>query len=195
MDEENYLTPIHIRDYLFCPSIFYYKHVMGVDEPVTESMEEGLRDHARDLQRWEERKTLLSRKRIHVDRMLFNLALASPRYRIRGVVDTVYWSNSRLHVLEIKTSRSEKLFPDHLYQTAVYALMVEEEFKEPVYKIVVFYKKSGKWFERRFTSQLRQYTIKLVEKIHKVLEYGDMPEYRWMEKCMSCFYRKLCHGY
>jgi len=195
MDEENYLTPIHIRDYLFCPSIFYYKHVVGVDEPVTESMEEGLRDHAGDLERWEERKTLLSRKRIHVDKMLFNLALVSPRYRIRGIVDTVYWSNSRLHVLEIKTSGSEKLFPDHLYQTAVYALMVEEEFRDPVYKIVVFYKKSGKWFERRFTPQLRQYTIKLVEKIHEIIEHGYMPEYRWMEKCTSCFYRKLCHGY
>jgi len=195
MDEENYVTPIHVRDYLFCPSIFYYKHVVGVNEPVTDSMEEGLRDYAGDVERWEERKTLLSKKRIHVDRMLFNLALASQRYRVRGVVDTVYWINNRLHVLEIKVSESEKLFPDHLYQTAVYALMVEEEFREPVYKIVIFYKKSGRWFERRFTGQLRQYTVKLVEKIHGVLEHGYMPEYRWTRKCMSCFYRKLCHGY
>lgn len=195
MDEEHYITPIHIRDYLFCPSIFYYKHVLGIEEPVTESMEEGVREHSRDVERQEERKTLLNKKRIRVDKMLFGLALTSSRYRIRGIVDTVYWANNRLHVLEIKSSESEKLFPDHLYQTAVYALMVEEEFGEPVYKIIIFYKKSGKWFEKRFTPHLKQYTIKLVGKIHKILEYGEMPEHQMKNKCVSCFYRRFCHGY
>jgi CRISPR-associated protein Cas4 len=194
MNEENYITPIHIRDYLFCPSLFYYKHIMGINEPTTESMEEGTREFTKDLERWEERKTLLNKKRIHVDKMLFNQTLVSSKYKVRGIVDTVFWSNNKLHILEIKTSESEKLFPDHLYQTAVYALIAEDVFREPVYKIIVFYKKSEKWFEKRFTYQLRHYTIRLIDKINKIIDLGDVPEHKWKNKCNSCFYRNLCHG-
>jgi len=194
MNEENYITPIHIRDYLFCPSLFYYKHIMGINEPTTESMEEGTREFTKDLERWEERKTLLNKKRIHVDKMLFNQTLVSSKYKVRGIVDTVFWSNNKLHILEIKTSESEKLFPDHLYQTAVYALIAEDVFREPVYKIIVFYKKSEKWFEKRFTYQLRHYTIRLIDKINKIIDCGDVPVHKWKNKCLSCFYRNLCHG-
>ncbi len=194
MSEENYITPIHVRDYIFCPSIFYYKHILGISEPITESMDEGIREFTKDYERLNERKTLLNQKRIHVDKMLFNLSLTSPKYKVKGVADTIYWTNKKLHVLEIKVTESEKLFPDHLYQTAVYALLVEEEFREPVFKIIIFYKKSGKWFERRFTNQLRNYTIKIIEKIHRVIDYGEVPEHRWKDKCVSCFYKKYCHG-
>ncbi|MDW8086354.1 MAG: PD-(D/E)XK nuclease family protein, partial [Ignisphaera sp.] len=133
--EERYITPTHIKDYLFCPSIFYYKYVIGIREPVTELMQEGVAEFARDRERFEERKTLLNQKRIRVDKMLFGIIVTSRKYGIVGVVDTLYWSNNKLHILEIKTSRSTKLHSDHLYQTSVYALAVEEEFGQPVYKV------------------------------------------------------------
>lgn len=194
MEEEGYyITPIHVRDYIFCPTIFYYKHVLGIKEPMTDLMLEGVAEFLKDSRRYEERKTLLSQRRIHVDKMIFGIPVFSKKYRVAGVADTIYWSNNRLHVLEIKATGSKKLFPDHLYQTSVYALAVEEEFRQPVYKIEIFYKKSGAWFERRFTSQLRRYSINLVQQIHKALESGEHPEPMISKKCKSCFYRKFCH--
>ena len=195
MEEEgNYITPIHVRDYIFCPSIFYYKHILGIGEPVTELMQEGIREFTRDLERYEERKTLLARRRIRVDKMLFGVKVLSKKYMVSGIVDTIYWANNKLHVLEIKATGSKKLFPDHLYQTSIYALAVEDVFNQPVYKIAVFYKKSNTWFERRFTGQLRSYSINLVQRIHRALELREPPEPVMDKKCRSCFYRKFCHG-
>lgn len=193
MEEEWYITPLQVRDFIFCPTIFYYKYVVGMMEPTTEAMDEGLREFNKDLERWKERKTLLNQRRIHVDKMLFRYPITCRRYRLTGVVDTVYWSNNRLNVLEIKSSSSTKLYPDHLYQTATYGLMVEEEFKQTVYKLIIFYKKSNKWFEKRFTKQLREHVTKIVEKVHQILESGEVPEHRWSKKCISCFYNKLCY--
>jgi len=193
MEEEWYITPIQVRDFIFCPTIFYYKYLVGIMEPKTEVMDEGLREFSKDLERWQERKTLLNQRRIHVDKMLFGYPITCRRYRLRGIVDTIYWSNNRLNVLEIKSSGSTKLYPDHLYQTAVYGLMVEEEFKQTVYKLIIFYKKSNKWFEKRFTNQLREYIEKTIEKVHRTLESGEVPEHRWGKKCVSCFYNKFCY--
>ncbi|MEM1738402.1 MAG: CRISPR-associated protein Cas4 [Nitrososphaerota archaeon] len=193
-EEERYITLMHVKDYIFCPSTFYYKYILGIREPVTELMQDGIREFTKDSDRYEERKTLLARKRIRVDKMLFGVEVSSKKYMISGVVDTIYWSNNKLHVLEIKAAESRKLFPNHLYQTSIYALAVEDVFNQPVYKIAVFYKKSNTWFERRFTSQLRRYSINLVQRIHRALELREPPEPVMDKKCRSCFYRKFCHG-
>lgn len=193
MEEEQYITPVQIRDFIFCPTIFYYKYVIGLLEPLTEAMDEGLREFSKDAIRWRERKTLLNSRRIRVDKMFFGYPITCKRHRLRGVVDTIYWSDNKLHVMEIKSGTSTRLYPDHLYQTATYALMVEEEFKQTVYKVVIYYKDSNKWFEKRFTWQLREYVVKLIEKVHKVLEEGEIPEHRWSKKCASCFYKKFCY--
>ncbi|MCS7125534.1 MAG: PD-(D/E)XK nuclease family protein, partial [Aigarchaeota archaeon] len=136
MEEEQYITPVQIRDYVFCPTIFYYKHVIGLLEPLTEAMDEGLREFSKDASRWQERKTLLNSRRIRIDKMFFGYPITCRRYKLRGVVDTIYWSDNKLNVMEIKSGSSAKLYPDHLYQTATYALMVEEEFKQTVYKVI-----------------------------------------------------------
>lgn len=193
-DEIKYITPTHVRDYIFCPTLFYYKHITEINEPATELMQSGTKEFAKDLERYEERRTLLNQRRIRVDKMIFSIEVSSKKYGVAGVVDTIYWSNNKLYVLEIKTSESKKLFPSHLYQTSVYALMVEEEFGEPVYKIAIFYKKSNSWFEKRFTSQLRNYSIKLIERIHRIMDHGEIPEPRQSTKCKSCFYRRFCYG-
>lgn len=193
MDEEGYITPVHVRDYVFCPTIFYLKHVLGLPEPVTDAMEEGLREFCRDSEGWRYRKTLLSQRRIKVDRAVFGQPVTSERYRMRGVVDTLYWEGRRLNVLEIKAGRQPRMFPAHLYQASSYALMAEEEFGQTVYRVIVFYKGSGLWCEKRFTDQLREYTARLVEKVHRAMEGGEVPEPRWTAKCAGCFYRRHCY--
>ena len=191
--EESFITPTHIKDYLFCPTLFYNKYVRGIIEPKTELMLKGTSEYMRDKGRWMERKTLLRDRRLKVDRMVFAKPLTSRKYRIHGVADTIFWINRKMNVLEIKYGGSPKLFRDHLYQTAAYALMAEEEFKQPAYKLIIFYKKEGKWFERRFTAQLRSHLIKIIEEIWKVLEGGVIPEFKPKRMCGSCWYRRFCY--
>jgi len=191
--EQEFITPIHVRDYIFCPALFYHKHVVGLLEPRTEIMLEGSREYLRDESRWMERKTLLNERRIKADRMLFSYPLTSKRYRIHGIADTIFWVNHKMNILEIKYGRSMGPFRDHLYQAAAYALMAEEEFSQPAYKIILFYKTHRKWIERRFTIQLRAYLVKVLERIWEILEGRTIPEPKPKTPCISCWYRRFCY--
>jgi hypothetical protein len=90
------------------PMLFYNKYVVGLLEPKTEIMLEGSREYLKDESRWRERKTLLNERRIKVDRMLFSHPLTSSKHKIHGVADTIFWSNHKMNVLEIKYSESSK---------------------------------------------------------------------------------------
>lgn len=192
MNIEGYITPIHIKEYVFCPMLFWYKYVCNIVEPVTELMLDGIENYLKDECEWEKRKSLLRDRRLKVDKMLFAYPLVSNKYRLYGVVDTIFWINNRMNILEIKYGRAKKPFKNHLYQVACYALMAEEEFKQPVYKIILYYRPQKIWMERRFTNQLRQYLIKIVERIWKILEGKVIPEPIFKGKCRSCWYERFC---
>jgi CRISPR-associated exonuclease Cas4 len=191
--EQEFITPTHVRDYIFCPMLFYHKYVVGLLEPTTEMMLEGSREYSRDESRWMERKTLLNEKRIKADRILFSHPLTSRKHRIHGIADTIFWVNRKMNILEIKYGESPGPFRDHLYQAATYALMAEEEFSQPAYKIILFYKTHGKWIEQRFTAQLRTHLVKTLEKIWEVLEGKIIPEPKPKTPCTSCWYRRFCN--
>ncbi|MCL7388064.1 MAG: CRISPR-associated protein Cas4 [Thaumarchaeota archaeon] len=191
--EQEFITPIHVRDYIFCPMLFYHKYVVGLLEPMTEMMLEGSREYLRDEARWRERKTLLNERRIKADRMLFSYPLTSKKYRIHGIADTIFWVNRKMNILEIKYGSSSGPFRNHLYQAAAYALMAEEEFSQPAYKIILFYKTHRKWVERRFTMQLRAYLIKVLERAWEVLEGKLVLEPKPRAPCASCWYRRFCY--
>ena len=190
--EETYITPTHIKDYAFCPTILYHKYVRGVIEPKTPLMEEGRLQYLKDAKGSRERTTLLNSRRIKVEKMLFSYKLTSNKHKIHGIADTIYWTNNKMHILEIKYSNLRKPMPGHIYQTAAYALMAEETFKQPAYKIIIYYKPAKKWIEKRYTNQLRAYTIKIIQKTREILEGEEIPEIKWRHQCRSCWYRKFC---
>jgi len=193
MGVEEYITPTHVRDYVFCPSLFYYKYVLGIEEPVTELMKSGIEAYLRDSRGWEERRTLLNERRLKADKTLFSQPLTSRRYRIHGVVDTIFWLGGRMNILEIKYGESTGPFRSHLYQTASYALMAEEEFHQPAHKIILFYARQRIWIERRFTNQLRQHLIWIIGRIWRMLDGREIPEpTRGRSACQGCWYRRIC---
>jgi len=192
-EEETYITPIHVRDYLFCPTILYNKYVKRIIEPETVMMEKGREEYERDKKGLKRRESILGDKRIKAEKIIFEAPLKSRKYGVMGVADIIYWKDNKLHIVEIKYSKAKKPFPDHIYQTATYAIMAEETLKQKVYKIILYYKYSKLWYERRFTGQLKNYTIKIIEKTRKILKGEIIPEVKWKRKCGSCWYRRICY--
>jgi len=193
-EEETYITPIHVRDYLFCPTILYNKYVKRIIEPETVMMEKGREEYERDKKGLKRRESILGDKRIKAEKIIFEAPLKSRKYGVMGVADIIYWKDNKLHIVEIKYSKAKKPFPDHIYQTATYAIMAEETLKQKVYKIILYYKYSKLWYERRFTGQLKNYTIKIIEKTRKILNGEIIPKTKWKRKCKSCWYNKICHA-
>ncbi|MCC6019342.1 MAG: Dna2/Cas4 domain-containing protein, partial [Candidatus Verstraetearchaeota archaeon] len=96
-------------------------------------------------------------------------------------------------ILEIKYGDVKKPYPDHILQTATYAIMAEETLKQTAYKIVLYYKQSKLWHERTLTKQLKNYSIKIIQKTHEIIDGKIIPQTKWTNKCKTCWYNRICH--
>ncbi|MEM3542586.1 MAG: CRISPR-associated protein Cas4 [Candidatus Methanomethylicia archaeon] len=194
MEEEIYITPIHVRDYLFCPTILYQKHVRRIIEPETQMMMDGKEEYEKDKETAERRKSILGEIRIQAEKTLFSVPLKSEKYKVVGIADAIYWKNNKMHILEIKYSETKKPYPDHIYQTTTYAIMAEETLKQTAYKIILYYKPTKLWHERILTKQLKNHTIKIIQKTHEIINGKTIPPIKQKTKCKTCWYNRICHG-
>ncbi|MEM2741479.1 MAG: hypothetical protein QXD95_04960, partial [Nitrososphaeria archaeon] len=101
-EEETYITPLHIRDYLYCPTILYQKHVRRIMEPETQMMINGKEEYEKYKETAKRRKSILGEIRIQAEKTLFSVPLKSEKYKVVGIADAIYWTNNKMHILEIK---------------------------------------------------------------------------------------------
>ena len=194
MSEEIHLiTGTMVRDYMFCPTIFYYKHVSRIYEPETEMMRSG-RETFEDIEAksrtW---KTLLGRRRVKPDRVLYSAYVYSSRYDCLGIIDVVYWIGRKCYVLEIKESDLMKPDRSHVYQSAIYALMAEETFKTNVSQIEVYYTLSDVHCRIRFSQGVRRYAVSILRRMSEILMGRETPTPRFSRRCHTCWYRSICY--
>lgn len=194
-EDQIYITPLDIRDYLYCPYILYLKRIRGIEEPETELMKIGRELYEEEKRRSGRRKTLLGLRKIPIDEIWYDVNLYSRKYRIYGVADAVYRVGSRYGVLEIKYGEYRKGSTDHFYQAVSYAVMYEEEYGRRIYYITLYYSNGDKLISRRFTNMHREHWKNIVERIWRIIEGKDIPTPSDdLKKCSVCFYRGFCLG-
>jgi len=192
-EDYTYLSSTMIRDYIFCPVIFYYKYVRNIWEPETFLMKEGKEKYEEYRDKGKYRVTVLGQRKVKPDKILYSQEVYSRSLNIYGIVDAIYWIGNKAYIVEIKDSGLKKPPPDHIYQAVAYALMAEETFNTTVYKIQIYYRISDTWIERRVTAGLRRYVKKIVHEIKRILDGKYIPEPKKIKACKSCWYRGICY--
>ncbi|MBE8540195.1 CRISPR-associated protein Cas4 [Geoglobus acetivorans] len=167
-----------VKQYLYCPRIPYFILVLGFKERTTELMKYGKEEH-------EKRMKKLERKGWKT-----NVYLKSERFGIYGYVDGLRQTPDGYEVYEFKNSEYRKKSAKiHLYQTACYALLVEDNFGRVV-KLVVGYRDGER--ESPFSLGVRRYAASIINKIHHIHETGLVSSPRDRSRCRGCGYRKIC---
>ena len=98
-----------------------------------------------------------------------NESITSHRLRVTGEIDRIKKIDGFLIPVEIKKSR--KVWPSHIYQTFVYALLIEEKYKKrPPYIIIELSgeNKEANQKQYNFTEKEAKDTLALIEKVRKV---------------------------
>ena len=187
------ITGTMVKDYMFCPTIFYHKHIARIYEPETEMMRSG-REAFDDIEyksrAW---RTLLGKRRIKPDKTLYSVYVYSGKYDCSGIVDVVYWIRRKCNVLEIKESELRKPDISHIYQAAIYALMVEETFSTTVSNIEIYYTLSDIHFRKIFSSGVRRYAVSILRRISHILLGNEVPQPKLSRRCHTCWYRSICY--
>jgi len=171
------LSVRQVEEYIFCPMVFYFKEVLGIEAPVGLWSAVGRQVQEELAAAVEERFKVIGRQ----------VYIESSRLPLCGTVDYVVEGPAPL---EIKYTK--RLKPWWKYTLVLYALLVEEAYGRPVK--AAYLATPGPSFLRLLISDHdRQFALHALNSALKVL-HGETPRPHESKSCRNCDYRWLCKG-
>ena len=196
MDTEStvMITPSEVIEHLFCPRFTYFMNCLDIPqhEELRYKVLKGRKLHDR---REKENKEYL-RKKIGCVSKELSVYLASPVVRVRGIVDEVLTLvDGSISPLDYKyTEYRDYLFKTHRVQSILYAMLIKEIYKKPVYKGYICYVRDGATLKEVLYNRIDfEDTKKLLDEIFKTILMGYYPQRTsWHNRCIDCCYKNIC---
>lgn len=188
------ITPSEIIEHIFCPRFTYFIHCLKIPqhEELRYKVIKGRQIHDR---KEKENKEYLRRK-IDCIKKELSVYLAVPKIRVRGVVDEVLTlKDGSMAPLDYKyTEFNDFIFKTHKCQSAIYALLIKEVYKRPVYKGYICYVRGGAVLkEILYRPSDFEYNLIIIDEIFKVISSGYFPKRTsYRNRCIDCCYRNIC---
>src|SRR5712692_10412144 len=129
------LTVTDLKQWAYCPRIPYYHHVMPVEFARTYKMERG-RDVEAAVQAMEKRRGF---RRYGLERgeRRFGVWLHSAALELSGQLDMLIVAADACYPVDFKDTEGGVRY-NHRVQLAAYALLVEENFAQPVPRAFIY---------------------------------------------------------
>jgi len=188
------ITPSEVLEYVYCPRFIWFMNVQHIDQHEDQRYKvlKGREVHQR---RETENKDYLRRK-ISVAKREIGVYLASPRLRMRGIVDEVLWlKDSTMAPLDYKFTESrEQAFKTHRIQIVMYAMLVAETYAAEVNRGYVAYIRGGnQLLEIPITEKDRLEVKSIVDDIFAIILSGRLPRRTSSQvRCVDCCYKNIC---
>jgi len=119
--------------------------------------------------------------------------LYDPALGLTGKPDYIIQRRGKLIPVEVKSAWApEKPYDSHIMQLASYCLLLETGMqKRPPYGLLKY---KNRTFAIRYTDELRQQVIDLVEEIQAQKEQGELERsHHNPNRCERCGYRFICN--
>lgn len=188
------ITPSEVLEYVYCPRFIWFMNVQHIDQHEDQRYKvlKGREVHQR---RETENKDYLRRK-ISVAKREIGVYLASPRLRMRGIVDEVLWlKDGTMAPLDYKFTESrEQAFKTHRIQIVMYAMLVAETYAAQVNRGYVAYIRGGnQLLEIPITEKDRLEVKSIVDDIFAIILSGRLPKRTSSQvRCVDCCYKNIC---
>jgi CRISPR-associated exonuclease Cas4 len=188
------ITTSELIEYLYCPRFTYFLNCLKIPQ------HEELRYKVlkgRELHEKKEKTNVdYIRKRLGCIKKEVSVYLASKKLKIRGIVDEVLFLNDgTLAPFDYKlTEYDEFIFRTHRVQSTVYAMLIMENYGNPVRRGFICYAKS-KNLVKELVYREKDFgaTKKIIDEIFAIILEGFYPKKtRWPNRCIDCCYRNIC---
>lgn len=188
------ITTSELIEYLYCPRFTYFLNCLKIPQ------HEELRYKVlkgRELHEKKEKTNVdYIRKRLGCIKKEVSVYLASKRLKIRGIVDEVLFLNDgTLAPFDYKlTEYDEFTFKTHRVQSTVYAMLIMENYGNPVRRGFICYAKSKNLVkELVYREEDFAATKEIIYEIFAIILEGFYPKKtRWPNRCIDCCYRNIC---
>ena len=188
------LTPSEVVEHIWCPRFTYFMNVLMIPqfEDRRYKVLKGREVHKR---REKENRDYL-RKKIGVVNKEQAVYLASPKVRVRGIVDEVlFLDDGTMAPLDFKyTEYKERAFRTHAIQVTLYGLLIEEVYQAEVTRGYVAYIRGGsKVLEVPLSDEIREATDQILDDIFAIIHTGKLPRKTANRNhCVDCCYKNIC---
>lgn len=194
IEQHPMLTPSEVLEHVFCPRFTWFMNVQHIAQHEDKRFKvlKGREVHQR---RETENKGYL-RRRIGVIKRETAVYLASPRLRLRGIVDEVLWlKDDSMAPLDYKyTEHRSTVFKTHRIQVLIYALLIREIYQARVERGYVAYIRGGsQLLEVPVDKQGIMEVHSIVDEILAIIASGKLPKRTSSRvRCQDCCYKNIC---
>ncbi|WP_244834961.1 CRISPR-associated protein Cas4 [Clostridium sp. BJN0001] len=190
---ENYIMPSDIIEFMYCKRFTYFINNLNIRQYEEKRFKVQI---GRDKHLDKKNTTAnIIRKRIGGVSKEQEKYLISKKYKIKGIVDEIYFLNDGTYApLDYKFAEyKEKEFETYRLQMALYSLLIEEIYNTKVKKFFIVYMRSKNLLkESEFDDKLRKKIVKNIKSYNKVIN-GFYPAATGSKaRCIDCCYRNIC---
>jgi CRISPR-associated exonuclease Cas4 len=194
VQEEIFITPSDVIEYLYCQRFIYFMKCLDIPQQEDDRYKvlKGREVH--------EEKSKINReylrKKLGCVSKDISVYLTSSVLHLRGEVDEVLsFSDRTLAPLDYKFAEyKDWVFKTHKYQSTLYALLIMENYKKPVNRGYVCYLRSKNFIkEIPFCSADFEKAKSLVREVLNIISKGYYPKKKTsLAHCIDCCYRNIC---
>jgi len=187
------LTPSDILEHLFCGRFTYFERLLRLPE-FQERREKVLRGRSLHSVREATNRAYL-RKRLGVADKRIDATLISQRHHLRGRLDEVlFLDDGTAGPLDYKFAKDPgRVHATLRAQSAIYALLIRENFGVPVQRGYIVYTRSrNRVVEVTYTPDDFVRIGRAVKEIVEVIGRGRLPKRAPASRCTDCCYRPIC---
>lgn len=183
-------TVTDLKQFAYCPRIFYYHVCLPDVRPITHKMESGISRHETEQKRSARR--LMPLGEIEVIERRYDVPLISETLGLSGIVDELIITKQ--HCIPVDYKFAQKSGDHFRLQLAAYALMVEAELKMPVSMGLLYLIRTRKTENIPITRQLRQKVIETLKQMREIALLEHMPDAtERRQQCPDCEFRRFCN--
>lgn len=183
-------TITDLKQYVYCPRIFYYHMCLPDIRPITYKMQAGITAHDEEHKR-------ATRRLLHMyheteGRRSFDVPVQSTVFGLSGQIDEVVETSSELIPVDYKLAR--KAAYHFKVQLAAYALLLEENYPLPAKRGFLYMLFTRQTVEVPITTALRREVCQALEVMRVIVESEHMPAATaWRQRCPDCEFRRFCN--
>ncbi len=181
-----------LKQWVYCPRVFYYQHCLPDVRPTTFKMQAGQEAGRSEVGR-EERRSLRVYG-IAAGEREFDVILRSARMGVRGEVDMVISVADTGEQIPVDYKNSRIAGPHFQLQVAVYGMMLEEMRGVSVQRGFLYQIPLRRAEEIKIDARLRKQAERAIAAMHPIIAMEAMPEpVKNRHKCVSCEFRRFCN--
>jgi CRISPR-associated exonuclease Cas4 len=183
-------TMTDLKQYIYCPRIFFYHACLPKIRPVTYKMQVGIEAH--DEERTRAARRSLGMYGVIEGQRHFDVSIISTKLGLSGQVDEVVETDNE--VIPVDYKLANKAGRHFQMQLVAYGLLLEEHFQRPVKRGFLYLIPTRKAQEILITPKLRREVEQALTYMREIAEREQMPmPTEWRQRCTDCEFRRFCN--